>query len=130
MARVFEGLACLAIETEDFERALTLAGVAAGLRDALGSAPRADEEITLQQKLQAAWKSLDPSQRKKICGLCGSEMPLEDAIRYALESPGDPAPAGSYAKVEGSTRRRTAATRSTRKLLRLPCSRIIASSGA
>lgn len=52
MVRVFEGLAGLAIETGDFERALTLAGVAAGLRDVLGSAPSADEKSTLQQKLR------------------------------------------------------------------------------
>lgn len=84
MARVFEGLACLAIKSEDFERALTLAGVAAGLRDALGSAPRADEEITLQQELQAAWKNLDASCARNLWTR-GAGMPLDDAIRYALE---------------------------------------------
>jgi tetratricopeptide (TPR) repeat protein len=89
MARVFEGLACLAIETDDFERALTLAGVAAGLRDALGSAPSADEKITLEQKLQAAWKNLDTSCARNLW-THGSRMPREDAVRYALESPGDP----------------------------------------
>jgi hypothetical protein len=80
-------LACLAIETEELERALTLAGIAAGLRDALGSAPLADE--TLQEKLQAAWKNLDASCARNLWSR-GSGMPLEDAIRYALGSPGDP----------------------------------------
>lgn len=89
MARVFEGLACLAIETEDFERALTLAGVAAGLRDAIGSAPRADEKTRLQQKLQAAWENLDISRARNLWRQ-GSGMPVNDAIRYALESPEDP----------------------------------------
>jgi tetratricopeptide (TPR) repeat protein len=89
MARVFEGLACVAIKTEDFERALTLAGVAAGLRTAVGSAPRADEEITLQQELQAAWKTLDTSCARDLWTL-GSEMPLEDAIRCAMEPLEDP----------------------------------------
>ncbi len=97
MAKVFEGLACLAIETGEFERALTLAGAAAGLRDALGSAPRADEEITLQQKLQAAWKSLDPSQAKDLWTR-GSGMPVEDAVRYALGSLGDTAPLAATRK--------------------------------
>lgn len=89
MVRVFEGLACLAIETRDFERALILSGVAAGLRDVLGSTPSPDEKITLQQKLQAAWKNLDTSCARNLWSH-GSGMPLEDAIRYALESPEDP----------------------------------------
>jgi predicted ATPase len=97
MARVFEGLACLAIETEDFERALTLAGVAAGLRDALGSAPSANEKSTLEQKLQAAWTNLDTSCARNMWSH-GSGMPLEDAIRYALESPKDPDRAAAMRK--------------------------------
>jgi tetratricopeptide (TPR) repeat protein len=87
MARVFEGLACLAIETQSPERALTLAGAAAGLREALGSASRPEEELTLQRKLQAAWENLDAAQARALWTL-GSSMPLEEAIRYALESPG------------------------------------------
>jgi hypothetical protein len=89
MARVFEGMACLAVETEDYERAVTLAGVASGLRDALGSVPRADEKTTVQEKLDAAWKNMEASCAKNLWSH-GSGMPLEDAIRYALESPGDP----------------------------------------
>jgi predicted ATPase len=89
MARVFDGLACLAIETGDFERALTLAGIAAGLRAAIGSAPGANEKIKLQHKLRAAWENLDPSRASSLWSH-GSGMPLDDAIRYALESPGDP----------------------------------------
>ncbi|MGH9627590.1 MAG: ATP-binding protein [Bryobacteraceae bacterium] len=86
MAKVFEGFACLAIHEENFERALTLAGAAAGLRDTLGAYPRPDEEANLQRKLEAAWKHLDAAQARTIW-MSGSRMPLEQAIRYALEQP-------------------------------------------
>jgi len=89
MARIFDGLACLAVQSEEFERALTLAGVAAGLRDAIGSASHADEETALHRKLQPAWNNLDTSYAGTLWRQ-GSGMPLEDAIRYALESPGYP----------------------------------------
>jgi tetratricopeptide (TPR) repeat protein len=84
MPKIFECLACLAVETADFERALTLVGAAAGLRDALGSAPRAEEEIMLQEELQPAWEHLDASCARNLWTQ-GFKMPPEDAIRYALE---------------------------------------------
>jgi tetratricopeptide (TPR) repeat protein len=84
MARVFEGFACLAVQNQSFARALKLAGVAAGLRRTLGAATRPDDDAFLRRRLNPAWKSLDAT-RARAEWMSGSGMPLEHAIRYALE---------------------------------------------
>jgi len=84
MVRVFEGFACLAMQNESFERALKLAGAAAGLRSTLGASTRRDEEASLQRKLNPAWKHLDVT-RASAAWMSGSGMLLEEAIGYALE---------------------------------------------
>jgi tetratricopeptide (TPR) repeat protein len=83
MAKVFEGFAHLAMNTGGYERALTLAGAAAGLRDTLGAFARPYEEASLQIKLDPAWKHLG-SARARTHWMRGSHMPIEHAIRFAL----------------------------------------------
>jgi predicted ATPase len=97
MARVFEGFACLAVYNRSFARALRLAGVAAGLRYTLGASTRSDEDAFLQRKLHPAWVNLDAA-RARAEWSRGSSMPLEEAIRFALQQPSD----ASQFKVTGS----------------------------
>jgi predicted ATPase len=86
MARVFEGFASLAIREENFERALTLAGAADGLRKTLGASTRADEKAALERSLELARLHYQAAEAAAIW-MRGSSMPLEQAVRYALERP-------------------------------------------
>jgi len=84
IARVLEGFAYLAMRETNFHRALTLAGAAAGLRSRLGSSARPDEKASLERSLAAAWMHFQPTQATAI-RTAGTRIPLEEAIRYALE---------------------------------------------
>jgi predicted ATPase len=83
IARVFEGFAVLAHQQQQYPRALTMAGAAAALRDACGSAPRPAEQATLDESLAPAWQSLERAGAQAAWD-AGRRMSLGEAIRVAL----------------------------------------------
>ena len=83
VARVFEGFAVLARQQQQFGRALAMAGAAAALRAACGSAPRPAEQATLDESLARAWQSLERADAQAAWET-GRRMSLDEAIRFAL----------------------------------------------
>jgi predicted ATPase len=83
VARVLEGFACLAVRERQFDRALTLAAAAEGLRQKIGAPKRPMERSDLDRALQPAWQQVCESAAGAIWAQ-GQRMPLQDAIRYAL----------------------------------------------
>jgi hypothetical protein len=84
-----EGLACVAVRERDLDRALTLGAAAEGLRQRVGAPPRPWERTMLDCALQPAWRDKNPATASAIWAE-GLRMPLEEAIRYALERPPSP----------------------------------------
>jgi tetratricopeptide (TPR) repeat protein len=83
IARVLEGLACVAVRQGDLDEALTLCGAAEGIRQRVGAPQRAAERAKLDRILEPAWRARDHSANKAIWSE-GLRMPIEEAIRYAL----------------------------------------------
>ncbi|HVT44714.1 MAG TPA: protein kinase [Thermoanaerobaculia bacterium] len=82
IARVLEAMALLAVDQNQPERALTLAGAASRLRDILGLAVAEQEQAELARGLTTARDSLDLENARQPyqCGRC---MSLGEAIDYA-----------------------------------------------
>ena len=86
IARVLEGSACLALAQGHAERALKLAAAAAHLRKLISVPLHQAEQSKLEQTLLPAWKSLNETEGKRAWAE-GSELSMEEAIRYSLEGP-------------------------------------------
>jgi predicted ATPase/DNA-binding winged helix-turn-helix (wHTH) protein len=84
MARALEGCACLALARRHPARALTLAAVAAHLRQLISARLPQAEQSKLNQTLLLAWESLSDAEGKHAWAE-GSAMSLEKAIQYSLE---------------------------------------------
>jgi tetratricopeptide (TPR) repeat protein len=100
IAIALEAFACAAVERQQFDRALTLAGAAAGVRRTVGSmattvyesaASRDPEgqgfgpghdDARLDRRLASVW-SLDDGHARS-CRNAGATMPVERAMQYAL----------------------------------------------
>ena len=89
VARVLEELACVAVRERDFDRALTLCAAAEGLRQRIGAPKRQAERARLDRTLEPAWRGIDHTSASAIWAE-GLRMPLEQAIRYALDRPSSP----------------------------------------
>ena len=86
IARALEGSACLAQAQARSERALTLGGAAAYLRQSIGAPLNQAEQWKLDQKLLPAWESLGEGEGKRAWAY-GSAMSLTKAIEYSLAEP-------------------------------------------
>jgi predicted ATPase len=84
IAKVLEGFAFLAAQQHNAERALTLAGAAASLRQTMQAPPRPGEQTKLDQALQSAWQHKDP-EPAQAAWTAGRNMRLEQAVQYALD---------------------------------------------
>jgi predicted ATPase/DNA-binding SARP family transcriptional activator len=80
----FEGLAAVLAFTERPEEAAQLLGAAEALRESLGVALAPAEQTTHDETVEAVRSSLNED-RFGAAWLRGREMPLEEAIAYALE---------------------------------------------
>ncbi len=85
LASALEGFARLALDEDALERALTLAGAAAGLRQATGAVARWEDDQKLERIRDAASARCDATSAKERW-LAGWEMPCADAVEYALTS--------------------------------------------
>ena len=83
-ARVLESIACEAAGREAWERALRVAGAAAGLRQRLGFSLAASAKVILDRRLDRAHHSLTTT-AAATAWMEGSSMTLEKAIEYALD---------------------------------------------
>jgi predicted ATPase len=86
VAKVLEGLAGVAVREGKLDCALTLGAAAEGLRQRVGAPKRPVERALLDRVLQPAWREGDPSIATAIWA-DGLRMPLDQAIRYALDWP-------------------------------------------
>jgi len=80
----FEGLAAVLAFTNRPEEAARLLGAAEALRESLGVALAPAEQTTHDETVEAVRASLD-EERFSAAWLQGREMPLDDAVAYALE---------------------------------------------
>jgi predicted ATPase/DNA-binding SARP family transcriptional activator len=80
----FEGLAAVLAFTERPEEAARLLGAAEALRESLGVALAPAEQTTHDETVEAVRSSLDED-RFSAAWLRGREMPLDEAVAYALE---------------------------------------------
>src|SRR4051794_17423519 len=83
VAGVLEGLACVAVREGDLDRALTLGAAAEGIPQRVGAPQRPAERAKLDRILEPARRDRDQSAINDIWSE-GLRMPLEEAIRYAL----------------------------------------------
>ena len=84
IARVLDGFAYLAQIQQAFDRALVLAGAAAGVRHAAGAISRPVREASLERSLEASWKAYDPAIAQDIW-TTGRRLSLDDAVAFALD---------------------------------------------
>jgi predicted ATPase/DNA-binding winged helix-turn-helix (wHTH) protein len=87
IARALEGYACLALAQGQTARALTLATAAAHLRRLISAPLPQAEQSKLDRTLLPAWKSLSDQEGKRAWAE-GSAMSVEQAMHYALKTPG------------------------------------------
>jgi predicted ATPase len=83
VARILEESACVAVREGDLDHALRLSAAAEGLRQRVGAPRRPAEQARLDRILEPAWHDRDESASNAIWAE-GLRMPLEQAIRYAL----------------------------------------------
>jgi hypothetical protein len=86
IARVLEGLACLALAKGDARRALSAAASAARLRKLISAPLTPQDQVKLDQRLQPAWESLSEPDGKSAWE-AGWAMVLESAIEYSACNP-------------------------------------------
>jgi hypothetical protein len=87
IAETFESFAALAVVESRASTALTLAGAAARLREAIGSALPVLEQELLQQRLQPAWDELSDKEGAAAWAL-GQSMRVEEVVhRYISAEP-------------------------------------------
>ena len=89
----FEGLAAVLAFTERPEEATRLLGAAEALRESLGVGLAPAEQTTHDQTVEAVRGAL-PEHRFAAAWRQGRELPLDDAIAYALEEQTAPSSAG------------------------------------
>jgi predicted ATPase/DNA-binding winged helix-turn-helix (wHTH) protein len=82
VARTFEQFAINAIRAGFRERALILAGCAAGLRHRTGACARPCDKPALDRAMRPAWEGTDSGAAKEAW-TSGWRMPLEQAVLYA-----------------------------------------------
>lgn len=82
IAYLLEDMGCLAAMEGQSERALTLAGAAARLREEIGTPLPPAERAALDETLDIARKKLDRS-RRAFAWEGGQKMSLEEAVEYA-----------------------------------------------
>jgi hypothetical protein len=85
IARVLEGLACVALGNGDAERALSVAAAAGRLRQLISAPLPPADKLKLDQKLRGAWESVTELQGKRAWAE-GEAMALDVAIRYAFDN--------------------------------------------
>jgi predicted ATPase/DNA-binding winged helix-turn-helix (wHTH) protein len=85
IARALEGCACLALTQGQAARALTLIAAATRLRRQIGAPLSQSEQAKLDSSLQPAWASLSEGAAQSARAQ-GSEMSLEQAIKFSMES--------------------------------------------
>jgi hypothetical protein len=83
---VLDGFSGVAARAGDVQRALTLAGAAAALRQTLG-APRRPRDRGRVDETVDELRRQQPCESARAYSTTGAKMTLEDAIRYALEEP-------------------------------------------
>jgi predicted ATPase len=83
LARVLEGFACLAASEAEWERALTLAGSAAALRQRTGATSRPGGQPVLDRALESARQNADAETGHNAWS-SGREMGLGQAVEYAI----------------------------------------------
>jgi hypothetical protein len=83
IAGVLEGLAAVAVREGDLDGALTLCAAAEGIRQRVGAPQRPAEWAKLDRMLEPARRDRDQSAINAIWS-AGLRMPVEEAIRYAL----------------------------------------------
>lgn len=83
-ARVLESIAFVAADQESWERALRVAGAAAGIRQRFRFPLPAAAKSNLDRRLARAYQTL-PAQTAATAWMEGWSMPLDKAIEYALE---------------------------------------------
>ncbi|HKC72425.1 MAG TPA: hypothetical protein VKB60_12415, partial [Terriglobales bacterium] len=83
IARVLEGLACLALRTGDARRALAAAGAASRLRQAVSAPLPPAEQAKLDENLRQAWRQLGEAEGKEAWEE-GRALTTDHAIEYAL----------------------------------------------
>jgi predicted ATPase len=82
-ASALEGLARLAADRSKPARALALAGAAAALRRATGSVARWEEDRKMERTRDLASEQCPPELASRMWA-AGSQMPIDEVIRYAL----------------------------------------------
>jgi predicted ATPase len=82
VARTLEGLALAAAKAGDAKRAITLAGAAGALRNAISAPLTPAEQREVTGGLEQARASLTPAERTRVWNE-GWSMPMEDAVEYA-----------------------------------------------
>ncbi len=97
IARVLDGFAGLAARAGDVQRALTLAGAAAALRQTLGAPRRPRDRGRVDETVDELRRRQDGASVRAYW-TAGAAMALEDAIRYALDERMSPPPAGPAEK--------------------------------
>ena len=83
IARVLEGLACLALARGDPARALSVTAAAARLRTLIGAPLTPADQLKLDQHLQRGWALLSEQEGKKAWEK-GWTMTQESAVEYSL----------------------------------------------
>jgi hypothetical protein len=97
IARVLDGFAGLAARAGDVQRALTLAGTAAALRQTLGAPGRPRDRGRVGEAVDELRRRQDGASMRAYW-TAGATMGLEDAIRYAFDERMSPPPAGPTGK--------------------------------
>jgi hypothetical protein len=83
VARVLEGVACLALAKGDARRALLVVSAAANLRESLGAPLPPAEQKKLDDRMLGAWESLSETDAESAWAE-GREIALEDVIKLAV----------------------------------------------
>jgi predicted ATPase len=83
VTRLLEHIACATADHSDWERAMRIAGAAAGLREKFATPPPASTKANLERRLEAARKHLTTS-AAAAAWMEGVRMTSEKAIEYAL----------------------------------------------
>jgi energy-coupling factor transporter ATP-binding protein EcfA2 len=94
------GLAAIAVETGEFERAAMLLGAAAAMVRRQGNAWPPDEAPHFERSRAAVTAALDPGQLERAWS-AGEGMPLAHAVRYALAPRPDLVPGHDEARAAG-----------------------------
>jgi len=87
LARALEGFALAAAHSGDARRAITLAGAAGALRNAIGARLTKAQQREVSAGLERARAALTPAERTSVWN-DGWSMPMEEAMEYAIAAGG------------------------------------------